>query len=150
MAAVRLIGWILVAATGIAGVLAGALPTSVPWAPMSLHAVFGVLLLSLVVLGSRRGISQAPLSETAALALCRRLSRSVYLVLYLTIGGDQLVRAGWNAAALQPPENLRDYFAYGLLALVTIRTLLAISVRRPPTPRMNPRLARVEDAVAPP
>jgi hypothetical protein len=117
---------------------------------MSLHVAFGVLLLSMVVMGFRTGSPYGPLSETAARALCRRVSRSVYLVLYLVFGADQIVRASWNAAASQPPENLRDYFFYGLLALLTIRALAAISVRRPPAPQMNPRLVRAEGAVAPP
>jgi hypothetical protein len=150
MAAVRLIGLSLIATTGIAGLLADTWPTYLPLSPLSLHRVFGALLLSMVVLSFRRGVSRGALNQAAALVLCRRLSRSIYLVLYLVFGADQLVRASLSGAAFLPPENLRDYFAYGLLALVTIRVLAAISVRPPPAPQMNPRLVRAEGVVAPP
>lgn len=150
MALVRPIGLSFIAATGVAGLLADTRPAILPWAATSLQVTFGILLLSMVVVGFRSGNSDSPLSETAARALCRRLSRGVYLVLYLVFGADQIVRASWNAAASQPPENLRGYFFYGLLALFTIRALAALSVRRPPARQMNPRLVRAEGAVAPP
>lgn len=150
MAAARLLGLSLVATTGIAGLSGDAWPASLPWPPMGMHECFGVLLLSMVVMSFREGILRAPLSEAAARQLCRKLSRRVYLILYVVFGADQVVRASWNAAALQPLENRRDYFVYGLVALLSIRALAAISVRRPPAPRMNPRSAPAEGAAAPP
>ena len=149
MAAVRLVGLSLIAITGIAGLLADAWPTSLPWPPMNLHAAFGALLLSMVVVSFRRGISRDLLDDAAARALCRRLSRMVYLILYLVIGADLFMRAASGAIFSTPPENLRDYFAYGLAALLAIRALTAFSVRRPPALRMSPQLARAEDAAAP-
>lgn len=149
MAAVRLVGLSLIAITAIAGLLADAWPASLPWLPMSLHAAFGASLLSMVLMSFRKGIFGDPISQAAARALSRRLSRTVYLVLYLVFGADQIVRAASGAIFSTPPENLRDYFAYGLASLLTIRALTVLSVRRSPERRMNPQLARAEDAAAP-
>jgi hypothetical protein len=68
--------------------------------------------------------------------LCRRLSRRVYLLLYFLFGLSQLVRVAailWNSGArgalhpaiMPPPENLRDYLAYGVFALLTLQALAA-------------------------
>ncbi|MEO7205244.1 MAG: hypothetical protein ABI145_00305 [Steroidobacteraceae bacterium] len=69
--------------------------------------------------------------------LCRRLSRRIFLLLYVLFGASQLVRMAavlWNSGAqgathpaiLPSPENLRDYLAYGVFALLTIRALAAV------------------------
>jgi hypothetical protein len=145
MAATRLVGFSLILTTGLAGVLRDAWP--VHWPSIDLHAAFGALLLSMVAV--RFATCRAPLSKTEARALCRQLSRSVYLLLYVIFGAEQLVRAVSNAPFSQPPENLRAYLAYGLAALLAIRMMAVLSVRRPPAPRMSPQEGRDEDAVAP-
>jgi hypothetical protein len=139
MAAFRLAGLSLIATTGIAGLSADARPI--------LHAAFGALLLSMVLVSFRKVISGDRLDEAAARVLSRRLSRTVYLMLYLIFGANLIMRAGWSPA-VPPPENLREYFSYGLVALVAIRVLAVLSVRRPPAPRMNPQLAPAGDAAA--
>lgn len=135
--------------TGVAGLSADAWPALLPWSPMSLHATFGVSLLSMVLVSFRKEILGARLNETTARGLCRDLSRTVYLILYLVFGADQMVRLSWNTPVFKPPENLRDYFVYGLVALLAIRGLTVLSVRRPPARRMNPQLVRAADAAAP-
>jgi len=141
MTAVRLAGLSLVAATGIAGLSADP--------RLNLHAAFGVLLLAMVAAGVHKAMLGNPPSEAEARALSRRLSRTVYLILYLVLGVDRLLRECSDAAVLQPPERLRDYFLYGLAALLAIRVLTILSVRRPRALRMSPQLGRAVDAAAP-
>jgi hypothetical protein len=141
MAAVRFAGFGLIATTGIAGLAADARPF--------FRAAFGALLLSMALISFRKGISGERLNDTEVRLLTRRLSRTVYLMLYLIFGADMIMRASWHAAALQPPENLREYFSYGLVALVAIRVLAVLSVRRRPAPRMSRQLAPAGDAAAP-
>jgi cytochrome b561 len=70
-------------------------------------------------------------------SICRQLSRAVYFLLYVLFGANQIIRFAvflWNQgtagathpAIVQPPENLRDYLAYGILALLTIRAMAAL------------------------
>jgi hypothetical protein len=58
-------------------------------------------------------------------------------LLYIVFGANQIIRFAvflWNRgtsavmhpAIVQPPENLRDYLAYGIFALLTIRALAAL------------------------
>ena len=140
MPAIRFAGLGLIAITGIAGLLSDAI---------YMHAAFGALLLSRVLVSYRQEIAGGSLLDITARARCRSLSRDVYLLLYLVFGADLLIRAVAGAAVSTPPENLRGYFAYGLAALLTIRALTVFSVRQPPALRMSPRLARAEDAAAP-
>jgi hypothetical protein len=84
-------------------------------------------------------------------------------LLYLLFGVSQIVRIGarlWNSQAhgaslaiMQPPENLRDYLAYGVLALLSIHLLGAlrrINVRRQRARQMNQAPASVAGEVARP
>jgi hypothetical protein len=94
----------------------------------------------------------------------RQLSRAVYLLLYVLFGVSQIVRIGatlWNSQAygashpaiLQPPENLCDYLAYGILALLSIRVpgaLRAVNARRRRGRQMNPAPASGAGEVARP
>jgi hypothetical protein len=149
MPAIRLAGLSLIAVTGVAGLIGDSWPSSVPWAFPYMHAGFGALLLSMVFVGFRQQTAGRSLMHAAARALCRRLSRDVYLLMYLVFGADLFIRAAAGAGVSTPPENLRDYFSYGLAALLTIRVLTVFSVRQPPALRMSPQLARAEDAAAP-
>lgn len=137
----------LVGAVGIAGVLRDSSPTLLHWPPINLHAAFAMMLWTLVVTQFLRASLAAPLTGDAALTLCRRLNRQVYLLLYIVFGAQQILRiaASWvfsaNDASLAPlalpPENLRDYFAYGVIALLIIRLLAVLSARRPAALPMN-------------
>jgi hypothetical protein len=128
-------------ALGVIGI-AGLLRDSWPGAPhlpgVNLHAIFGVMLWLMVVAQYRHSnLAGAPLSGPGAHELCRRISRRIYLWLYILFGTSQLVRMAailWNSgkqgathpAILTSPENLRDYLAYGVFALLTIRILTAL------------------------
>jgi hypothetical protein len=148
MPASRFAGLSLTAITGIAGLICDAWPDSAPWPILYMHAAFGALLLSMVLVSFGQGIVAGSLIEPAARALCRRLSRDIYLLLYLVVGAEFIIRAAAGAAISTPPENLRIYFSYGLAALLSIRVLTVFSVRQPPALRMSPQLARAEDAAA--
>jgi cytochrome b561 len=148
-----------VGAVGIAGVLRDSWPTLLHWPPINLHAAFGTMLWAMVVAHFLAASVTAPLAGDDVRELSRRLSRLVYLLLYVVFGAQQLLRfaAKYGKVAAedasygllsQPSENLRDYFAYGLLALITIRALAALSVRRPPALRMNLQLAPAEGEAA--
>jgi cytochrome b561 len=140
----------LVGAIGIAGVLRDAWPTLVHWPPINLHAAFAMMLWMLVVAQFLRASLAAPLTVEAALTLSRRLYRQVYLLLYVVFGAQLVLYFAVNYANLSaknaslslPPENLRDYFAYGVIALLVVRALAALSVRRPPALQMNALSAR--------
>jgi cytochrome b561 len=128
-------------AIGIAGLVQDSWPGA-PYLPaVNLHAIFGALLWFLVVAQLRRASLGHPALNRAGLhELSRRLSRRVYLLLYLLFGSSLLVRIAailWNSgtqgalhpAILQPPENLRDYLASGVFALLTIHVLSALQRR---------------------
>lgn len=128
---------LFVCAAGIAGLVHDSWPISVQWSGINLHAVFGTLLWIMVLAQFHQRASLSNLMHGADMhAVCRQLSREVYLLLYVLFGVNQLIRAGvilWNGrmhgafthAILQPPENMRDYLAYGVVALITIRALAA-------------------------
>ena len=116
----------LVGAVGIAGLVHDSWPSQIPEPWINLHAAFGVLLWIMVVAQFQRRI-RAPDSVQGADfdSSCRQLSRAVYLLLYFVFGADQIIRAMLHPAIAQPPENLRDYLAYGMLALLTLRAMAA-------------------------
>jgi cytochrome b561 len=138
---------LLVCLAGIAALLRDSWPNAAPVQGNNLHGAFGALLWVMAVAHFRQTAgSWGFQNETPFDQLCRRPSRMVYLVLYVVFGAQQVIRAGvllWNRAApaaahpavLQPPENLRDFLAYGIIALLTIRGLAALyspGVRRRP------------------
>lgn len=130
-----------ICATGIAGLLRDSWPTAL-YLPAGLHALFGAMLWLMVLAQFRRAHRCAFASSGAAVyALRRRLSRGVFLQLYILFGVSQILRIAvilWNRgqssaahmAILQPPENLRDYLAYGVFALLTIQALAVLLQRR--------------------
>ncbi len=89
-----------------------------PWPALNLHAVYGVLLLGMVLLQTRRtGLADAMMDAADKRALRRQLARAVYLQLYLLFGMSLLAHIAallWNSsrwgvlhpARLPPPENL--------------------------------------------
>ena len=126
-----------ICAIGIAGQLRDSWPSAL-YLPTGLHALFGVTLW-LMVLAQFRQAQRSALGPGAAYALCRGLSRGVFLQLYILFGVSQILRIAvilWNRgrsgahmAILQPPENLRDYLAYGVFALLTIQALAVLQRR---------------------
>jgi hypothetical protein len=140
MAAIRSVGLSIVGAVGVAGVLKDSRPDLLLWQSINLHALFGLLLCFLVIV----------LAVVEKGAAWRRQCRAVSVLLYGVFGADLLLRttAVPAGAILRPPENLRDYFVYGLLAMILCRVLEALSARRPPAPRMNLEQVPAEDAVA--
>jgi cytochrome b561 len=133
-------GWVfalLVCTVGIAGLVLDSWPKSVkgPW--INLHAVFGLLLWIMVVAQFRQARSNSLVHAADFHSSCRQSSRTVYFLLYVLFGANQMIRSAvflWNRgtfgatqpAIVQPPENLRDYLAYGIVALLTIRALTAL------------------------
>jgi hypothetical protein len=82
----------------------------------SLHSIFGVLLWISVTAQFQRGTLLEHSTRDADLAaFSRQLSREVYLLLYLLFGANQVLG--------RPPENLRDYLAFGIVALATVHLL---------------------------
>jgi hypothetical protein len=104
---------------------------------MGLHEIFGAMLWLSVVAQFYDANRGPPLSGAEVYKVCRRLSCQVYLLLYGLFGLSQLMRLAavlWNGGAegashpviVPPPENLRDYLAYGVLALLTIHVMAAL------------------------
>jgi cytochrome b561 len=124
-------------AVGAAGLLRDSWPAAQHLPSVNLHAIFGAMLwLTAVAQFCQANLGGAPLHADGVQQLCRRLSRRVYLLLYVLFGLSQLVRVAailWNSGAqgalhpaiVSPPENLRDYLAYGVLALLTLHALAA-------------------------
>jgi cytochrome b561 len=127
-----------VCAVGIAGLARDSWPDLMQEPRINLHAVFGLLLWTKVVVQFRQRAGYLSLMHEADFdSLCRQLSREVYILLYIVFGANQIIGAGasfWNRsiwsvshpAIQQPPENLRDFLAYGIVALLTIRALAAL------------------------
>lgn len=124
-------------AVGTAGLLRDSWPVAQHLPSVNLHAIFGAMLWLMVVAQFCQANLEVPHQHAAGVhQVCRRLSRRVYLVLYVLFGVNQLVRMAailWNSGArgaLHPaivlsPENLRDYLAYGVFALLTLHALAA-------------------------
>jgi cytochrome b561 len=129
---------LLICATGVAGLLRDSWPTAL-YLPGGLHAAFGAMLCLTVLAQFRQAHASAPASSGDDYALCRRLSRGVFLQLYILFGVNQILHLAvilWNSsprvlhmAILQPPENLRDYLAYGVFALFTLHAAAALQRR---------------------
>jgi cytochrome b561 len=127
----------LICTVGIVGLVHDSWPTSVRVQWLNLHAVFGLLLWIMVVAQFQQARSDGLVHGADLHSIGRQLSRTVYLLLYVVFGASQLVRFAvflWNRATIgamhpaivQPAENLRDYLAYGIVALLTIRALTAL------------------------
>lgn len=127
----------LICTVGIVGLVHDSWPKSVQGSWINLHAVFGLLLWIMVVAQFRQARSGSLLHGADSRSICRQSSRAVYFLLYILFGANQIIRFAvflWNRGTLgaahpaivQPPENLRDYLAYGIFALLTIRAMAAL------------------------
>jgi cytochrome b561 len=146
-AARRLAFALAVCAVGTASLMRDAWPKAMHWPFIDLHAAFGVLLCLMVVAQFHAANLRAvALSGLSLHAFCRGLTRLVFLELYVLFGVNELVHLAatlWNKglhgsaqpALLQPPEALRGYLAYGVVALLIIRVLEAWMAQPAPTAR---------------
>ena len=96
----------------------------------NLRVLFGALLWVCVVVRFYRRVRQPqPLLAPDIRALVRKLSRSVYLLLYLlmffriAIG---ILRTAPHRSIFGPVEDFQSYLLYGLIALATIHALAAL------------------------
>jgi cytochrome b561 len=126
---------------GVAGLVHDSWPQSVLESWSHLHAVYGLLLCAMVIARFQKHVRSVGLQEADIRAFSRQLARAVYLLLYALFAASQLMAVGvfwWNRGTLgalhpavqQPPENLRDYLAYGICALLTIHVLAALQRRQ--------------------
>jgi cytochrome b561 len=118
-AALRLAMPALVAAVGLLGLFRDAPLTALvaPWIKLSL---FGALLLGLVGIRFHWHVKHSPPAHAADIrGLSRRVSRMVYLLLYLLVGATQL----FGPRRLEPSPELQAVLVYGLLSLIAIRVL---------------------------
>ena len=132
-AARRMAFALAVCAVGTASVLRDAWPRAIHWPLIDLHIAFGVLLCLMVLAQFHAANLRSVAWCGASLhTFCRGLTRLVFLTLYVLFGVNGLVHVAatlWNnglhggapPALLQPPESLRVYLAYGVVALILIR-----------------------------
>lgn len=135
----------LAVVVGVLGVLRDPWFSAVLPASHRLDALFGLLLWALVIEEFNGGLQRSSPSAAVRLADCsRRLSRVIYVVLYLVIGStqvmgitrwlwrDEVSSVGMNqiadpesrvAAFFASPTNAQILLMYGFTALVLIRIL---------------------------
>lgn len=112
----------------------------------AMQALFGLLLSSLIIVRFGWWVKYSPPVSVADIRLfSRRLSRMVYLVLYLIIGAQEIVNIsggprGQGGAAqdlwmLKPTSQA--FVVYGLIALVLIRVLAYLTWRHRLPPRAD-------------
>jgi cytochrome b561 len=115
------------ASTGVAGLLLDWTPEGTASMWLNIHALFGaVLCLSVAALFARQTRGAAPRSVPAIAAIARRLSREVYLVLYVLAAVRQFQCLFTSVSMADGMKGLQFYFAYGVLALGMIRILAAL------------------------
>jgi cytochrome b561 len=121
---------LLVASVGVLGLLldSSRKHTYASW--INIHALFGSLLWFWVVIRfherSRRSLHDSP---TDIRAFSRRLSRTVYLLLYFLMCVKQITGIATftpDRTMIGSAEEFQVYLAYGVLALVTIHGLAAL------------------------
>jgi cytochrome b561 len=116
---------------GVLGLLDESWNTQILGSRSSLHALFGLLLCTLVVVRFHRRFNwAAPASQSDIRELSRELSRMVYLSLYAVIGLRQIVGlADWlrHGGTMEfgklSDGDLQAVVAYGIVGLLLIRVL---------------------------
>jgi hypothetical protein len=100
---------------------------------MGPRAIFGFALCSLVLVRFYwRVRNDWSITAVEIHAFSRRLSRMVYLLLYLVVGLTQLLAVALGQALSAPPRALQGYLACALAALVLIRAIEAACTHRKP------------------
>jgi cytochrome b561 len=132
-------------AVGVLGLLGASGPRQMLESWIDIHALFGLLLCSLVISRCRWRVKHSPRMLPADIReLSRHLSRIVYLLLYVVIGVRQLIgilnsiwhggafdfnlfddhfRNGPDRASWNPKDDFQLFLAAGLFALIFIRVL---------------------------
>jgi hypothetical protein len=131
----------LVVLLGILSLLPDSRLTGVVQSKTPLHALFGLLLWGLVAVRFCWWLKNCPPAHAVEiLQFSRRLSRMVYLVLYLVTGAMQVIniigalpydtRSARDLALLKPGPDCQAFLICGLVALVSIRVIAFLSWRR--------------------
>jgi hypothetical protein len=131
----------LVVLVGVLGLLPDSWLTGVVQSKTALHALFGSLLCGLVVVRFRWWLKSSPPAHPLDVRqFTRRLSRMVYLVLYLVTGAMEVINivgarqdgipAARDLALLNPTSDGEAFLLCGLIALAAIRVLAFCSWRR--------------------
>jgi len=123
-----------VLAVGLLGVLSDSWRQP-PTRGAGMHSVFGALLLLSVIANFTWQIGHAGFTNAAAIAaFARRLSRQVYLLLYILAGSKEIQYFLVTTRAAGAPDALADtmrvlqfYLGIGVLALAAIQILAALS-----------------------
>jgi cytochrome b561 len=125
----HLVAAVLVVFVGVLGLLDDSWLRNLLASWINVHALFGLLLWGLVVWRFYgRARQDPPMRRAEIRSLSRRLSRMVYLLLYLVIGTKQvlaiatLVRHG-GTLTLEPTKDFQAILLYGLITLIIIRIL---------------------------
>jgi hypothetical protein len=121
----------LVVPSSVLGVLDGSWPGLASGSRAGLHALFGLLLITLVAKRFHGRLQRNTLtSQSDIRELSRELSRLVYLSLYVVIGLRELVGLAegfWHHEAAQfggfADGDLQTVIAYGVAGLIFIRVL---------------------------
>jgi cytochrome b561 len=105
----------------------------IPVSWISVRTLFALLLWSFVIARFYWRVKHSwPMPLVDIRELSRTLSRTVYLLLYVVVGINQLLsmrQVICYGAAFEPAEGLQPYLVYGLVALIIIR-ILALAVIR--------------------
>jgi cytochrome b561 len=89
------------------------------------HALFGMLLNVSIIASFYSGMKYSPrLAPVDIRAFSRRLSRRVFLLLYMLMGLKLLIIAA-QRSNIESIEDFQGYLAYGVIALVVIHALAA-------------------------
>ena len=126
---------------GVLGLLPDSWLAGVVQSKTAFHALFGLLLCGLVVVRFRWWLKNSPPAHALDIRqFSRRLSRMVYLVLYLVTGAMQVIniigalpydtRSARDLALLKPGPDCQAFLICGLVALVSIRVIAFLSWRR--------------------
>jgi hypothetical protein len=135
----------LVVVVGVLGLAVDSVPRRMVESWINIHALFALLLCGVVIAEYRRRAGNSGgLEPDHGRALCRELSRIVYLSLYVVIGVRQCValanaiwhggavdfnllnprfRAGPDSGAFDPQDDFQMFLASGLFALILVRGL---------------------------
>jgi hypothetical protein len=116
---------------GVLGLLDGSWAEQLLGSRAGLHALFGLLLCSLVGVRFHRRLNWAtPASQLDIRELSRELSRMVYLSLYAVIGLRQIIGLAdwsWHGGTVEfgrsSDGDLQTVVAYGIVGLLFIRVL---------------------------
>jgi cytochrome b561 len=129
---------------GVLGLLGASEPRQMLESWINIHALFGLLLCGLMLVRCRWSVKHSPpMSPTDIRQLSRRLSRTVFLLLYSVIGVRELIailNGVWHGGAIDfnlfdqrfrgpdyagfnPKDDFQLFFASGFITLVFLRVL---------------------------